>query len=404
MSTEPTARAWVEIDARALRRNLQRLRAEVGDQVALIPMVKADAYGLGASEAVRALEPEAPAGWGVATVDEGLALRAMGVVRPIYVFAPVTHVDLSRALRGGLIPTLSNLHDVDAWIQAQGGSSEAPFSVEIDTGMGRAGFPAAGVAAWAPQILARIGATGPGVAAVGATGSASRGLGWLGVFTHLHSADEPGLKGSATVHSQISTFRAALAVLDPLCVEARHPRLHRHFANSAAAMRFPEALQEMDAVRPGIFLYGGGVGEGAPEPEAVVAVRARVIRVAKVPPGTPLGYGSTYQSQGQETWATLGIGYGDGVPRALSNRGSVLVRGVRLPIIGRISMDVTVVDSSELGPLEVGEVATLVGASERNRIALSEVAEQAGTIHYEVLTGLTRRLPRVWSHVDSAES
>lgn len=373
------ARAWVEVDPAALRRNFRTVRARVGPEVGVIPMVKADAYGLGAIHAVRALASERPAAWGVATVDEGIELRDAGVTEPIHLFAPVTYADLARALYGRLRPVLSDLAGVDAWVEAaKGRLGEAGFTIEIDTGMGRAGFPADRVAEWGPAVSAR---------------TAAPSLTWHGVFTHLHSADATR---DGSVAAQLETFRTALQVLDAERTREGRGRLARHVANSAAALRYPEALKDMDAVRPGIFLYGGGVGDGAPEPEDVVAVRARVIRVSEVPPGTPLGYGATYRSSRAETWATLGIGYGDGLPRALSNAGTVLVHGRRLPIIGRISMDVTVVDSTELGILEVGQVVTVIGRSEGARISLDEVAKQAQTIHYEVLTGLTRRLPRVW--------
>jgi alanine racemase len=167
-------------------------------------------------------------------------------------------------------------------------------------------------------------------------------------------------------------------------------------SNSAAALRRPDL--SLDLVRPGIFLYGGDAGEGLPEPEEVVAVRARIVLVKDVPAGTTLGYGSTYASTRAERWATLGIGYGDGLPRALGNRGSAVVRGQRVPIVGRISMDLTVVDVTDLpGPEATpGEIATLIGSDGKGRIPLEEAAALAGTIGYEVLTGLTSRLPRVW--------
>jgi alanine racemase len=151
-------------------------------------------------------------------------------------------------------------------------------------------------------------------------------------------------------------------------------------------------------VRPGIFLYGGDAGEGLPDSEEVVKVRARIVLVREVAAGTTLGYGATYAATRTERWGTVGIGYGDGLPRALGNRGAALVRGHRVPIIGRISMDLTVVDITDLPGAEdaVGEIVTLIGSDGENRIPLEEAAGLAGTIGYEVLTGLTGRLPRVW--------
>jgi alanine racemase len=149
-------------------------------------------------------------------------------------------------------------------------------------------------------------------------------------------------------------------------------------------------------VRPGIFLYGGGVGEGLPAPEEVASVRARVEHVRPAPVGTTLGYGSTYRSAADERWATVAIGYGDGLPRALGNRGFALVAGRRVPIIGRISMDVTVVDITGIADVAPGDVVTFLGRDGQAHISVDEVARLVETISYEILTGFTPRLERVW--------
>ena len=168
-----------------------------------------------------------------------------------------------------------------------------------------------------------------------------------------------------------------------------------HVLNSAGSFRTPEYARSV--VRPGIFLYGGRVGPEQPEPEPVASVHARVVHLRDAAPGTTLGYGSTPTATVSERWATLSIGYGDGLPRALSNRGHAIVEGEKVPIIGRISMDVTVVNVSGVSNVHEGSVATLIGSDGDARISLDDVAGEAGTISYEVLTGLTDRLPRVWS-------
>ncbi len=149
-------------------------------------------------------------------------------------------------------------------------------------------------------------------------------------------------------------------------------------------------------MRPGIFLYGGRAARDLPEPEPVASVRARVVHVREAPAGTTVGYGATYRATKDERWATVAIGYGDGLPRALGNRGSALVRGRRVPIIGRISMDVTVVDISEVASVGSGDVVMFLGADGEERITVDEMAELVGTISYEILTGFTPRLPRIW--------
>ncbi len=374
-STALQSRAWVEVDLAALRRNLLRVRDAAGAGASVVPMVKADAYGLGAARIwpalVDALAPAGPWALGVAALSEGERLRADGWTGRVAVFSPLPPGELARAAEAELVPAFSDLHALRRWaaLAAERGRRLA-FQVEVDTGMGRAGLPWSEAAAWGPEV-GRI---------------AGDLLAWEGCYTHFHSADEPG---DAPTHEQWRRFGEALAHLP----EGEAPRV-AHVANSAGAMRFGFAA---DLVRPGIFLYGGRAGPGA-EPEAVAAVRARLALVREVSAGTTVGYGATYTARGTERWGTLAIGYGDGVPRRLGPAGGeVLVRGRRVPIIGRISMDATVVDLSAVPDAEAGDVATLVGRDGADRITVDEVAARCATISYEILTGLGARLPRVYS-------
>jgi alanine racemase len=150
-------------------------------------------------------------------------------------------------------------------------------------------------------------------------------------------------------------------------------------------------------VRPGIFLYGGVAGEDLPPPDPVASLRARITFLRDAEAGSTVGYGSTYRASAPERWATVGIGYGDGLPRLLSNQGHALVRGERAPIIGRISMDVTVLNVTHIQGVEVGDVATFFGRDGEGGIPLEEVADHARTINYEILTDLTPRVPRIWT-------
>jgi alanine racemase len=372
MSKADEARAWVEIDTGALRENYRTVRRAVGDAPAVIPMVKADGYGLGAATVVRALERLEPWGFGVATAEEGADLRAQGVRRPILVVAPLAAAALERAAAAGLIASISDVDTLGHWAALAETYGPLAFHVEIDTGMGRAGFDWRDTSQWSERARACVGPR----------------LAWQGAFTHFHGADAPDALPSST---QWRRFQDALTQL-PVSRED----LMVHACNSAAALRWP--AYAADAVRPGIFLYGGHpapAAQGVPAPASVAALRARLVLVRDVPPGSTVGYGATHVAREWERWGTVSVGYGDGLPRALGNRGSALVRGRRVPIIGRISMDMTVVELSAVPAAAAGDVVTLFGRDGGCEITVDEVAMHAGTIAYEVLTGLTRRLPRV---------
>jgi alanine racemase len=378
------SRAWVEVDEAALRRNLRRVKDAAGPAASVVPMLKANAYGLGVGAVLRMVQAElAPHElWaiGVAAVAEGEELRDLGWTGRVLVFAAQPPGEFPRAARAGLTLALSDLDGVRRWAHAARETGRRlAFHAEIDTGMGRAGFAFAHAAEWGPRADALAGDL----------------LEWEGCFTHFHSADEPDL---GPTDEQQRRFLRALEALPP--PRGGVERRTVHSANSAAALR--RNGFGLDLVRPGIFLYGGSAGPDA-RPEEVASVRARVALVREVPAGWSCGYGATYTARRPERWGTLAVGYGDGIPRALSPAGGeVLVRGRRVPIIGRISMDMTVVDLTDVPDAQAGDVATLVGREGGEHIGLEEVAARCGTISYEILTGLGARMPRVY--VDGTRS
>jgi alanine racemase len=363
------ARAWVHVQGDAIRENYVRIVESIGPGANLLPMVKADAYGLGVSGVVACLDPLDPWGYGVAAVQEGVELRRLGVDRPIVVCSPTPLDEMATAVEAELQISVSSTAALRHLAsEAAGASRCASWHLDIDTGLGRSGFDWRTADVWFPEVARRHDA-----------------LHWVGCYTHLHSADE----NAHSVEQQWNRFTTVLDRID------RREDLLMHVLNSAGAFRCPAAAQSL--VRPGIFLYGGEIGDGQPTPRPAASVHARVVHVRDAPAGTTVGYGSTYAATTDERWATLSIGYGDGIPRALSNRGRVLVMGELAPIIGRISMDVTVVDISGISGVEEGTVATLIGEQGGRSISVDDVAAQAGTISYEVLTGLTARLPRIWA-------
>ncbi len=372
MSTDQRTRAWVDVSARALRENYRRVQETAGEGVRVIPMVKADAYGLGMTQCVKALEPLDPWGYGVAAVEEGVRLRELGISRPVVVLSPVPPGSFLHAVKArlsvsvGELGALARLRDA-----ARTAGLPGRFHLEVDTGMGRAGFDWHRAGDWASQVEALLGPP----------------LEWEGCHTHFHSAD------SSDPEPTSLQWRRLMGVLEIL--PSRPKGLLLHACNSAGALRRSDLAA--DAVRPGIFLYGGAAGEGLPDPTPVASLRARIVLIREAVAGSTVGYGATYTARKPEQWATVAVGYGDGLPRLLGNRGEGVVRGWRVPIIGRVSMDVTVLNVTGVEGVEVGDVVTFFGRDGREAITLEEVAAHAQTISNEILTGLTRRLPRIWT-------
>lgn len=348
-------RTWIEVDLEALLANARTVSARAAGS-RLLPMVKANAYGLGAVPVARALERLDPWGFGVATAAEGVELRSAGITRPVLVIAPTLGA-LETIAGAELRPALGSLPQLERWVALGGGR---PFHVEVDTGMSRAGFD------WRafPALAARIGGA----------------AGFEGLFTHFHSADSD----PRSVPVQRERFAAALSAMP------ERPRVV-HAANSAGALIQPVAGE--DLVRPGIFLYGGAVPGWTPRP--VVTWKARVIETRWREVGDTVSYGATYAAARRTCFVTIAAGYADGVRRQLSNAGAALLEGRCLGIAGRVTMDMTVLDGGEREPAS-GAVATLLGTDGDAALALDEVAKAAGTISYEILTGLTGRVERVY--------
>jgi alanine racemase len=344
---QETARVWADVDLRALVQNGRTVAQRSGAR--LLPMVKANGYGLGALEVARALEALDPWGFGVATVEEGAQLRAGGITRPILVFTPLQPTLVPRYQAHDLRPIIGDSEGLEAWL----GASRGPFHVEVDTGMARAGFRWNGETGWRSLV--------------------GRADGWEGIFTHFHSADTD----QASVHRQWKRFQQLLDSLP------RRPALV-HAANSAAALA--GRTYAADLVRPGIFLYGGMAGSEAPEP--VVRLQARVIGLRTVRAGDTVSYGATWTAPRDATIATVAAGYADGIHRSLSNAGTVELNGRVYPIVGRVTMDFLMLAVD--GPVALGEVATIYGGM----VSLDEQARRAGTISYELLTSLGSRVVR----------
>lgn len=349
-------RAWVEVDLDALKRNASMLAQRA--RVPLLPMVKADAYGLGVEAVVWALETLEPWGYGVATVPEGAQLRAFGVSRPVLVFTPLLVEEFDEARMNELTPTFGDSRRIDAWHSSGAGA----WHLAVDTGMNRAGMPWDRVA----ELTKAIQESPP-----------------EGAFTHFHSADED----VRSVEQQWQRFDHAIAALPT------RPR-YLHAENSPAIERY--APSRWDLVRPGVALYGvGGAAGSVVRPDAVASLHARIVEVRDVPAGESVSYGATWRATGWSRIATVAAGYADGIRRSLSNKGAALVNGKRASIAGVVTMDMTMLDVTDVA-CSVGDVATFVGRQGDAEITIGEFAAFGELSPYEALVGLGLRAHRVY--------
>jgi alanine racemase len=354
-------RAWVEVDLAALCRNGAAVAARSG--VPLMPMVKADGYGIGGLRAALALDELEPWGFGVSSSEEGEELRRGGITRPIVVFTPIMRTEIDALRRADLTPALGDPAVIEAWAR-----TGRDWHLQIDTGMSRAGLPWHEVDAQR-ELLER---TRP-----------------AGVFTHFHSAD----LDDASRDEQESRFASALAALPvrPAIVHAEN--------GPAVEARAPSPWT---ICRPGVFLYGVATRNGPLVAEPVVTVRARIVELRTIGDGESVSYGGSWRAKGTRRIATIPVGYADGYRRILGNRGVALLGGRRVPVVGRVTMDMTMLDVTDTAAA-LGDVVTLLGRDGDEVVTVAELANLGELSPYELLTGLRTRLPRVYLQPDSAE-
>jgi alanine racemase len=356
-------RAWVDIDLGALCRNGAALAARAG--VPLLPMVKADGYGIGGLRAALALDSLDPYGFGVSTVTEGAELRRGGITRPILVFTPILRTEIDALRRADLTPTLGDPAVIESWAR-----TGRAWHLQIDTGMSRAGMPWHQVDAQR-ALLQRAAPEG--------------------VFTHFHSAE----LNNASRDQQEKRFAEALEALP-----TRPPIVHAE--NGPAVER--RAPSPYTLIRPGIFLYGVAAFEGGDiQPEPVAAVRARIVEIRTIADGETVSYSATWTAKGTRRIATLPVGYADGYRRGLSNRGVALLRGQRIPVAGRVTMDMTMLDVTDTDAA-LGDLVTLLGSDGGDTITVAELGRLSDVSPYEILTGLRLRLPRRYREQAASEA
>ena len=366
-SQRPT-RILVDLDA--LSANLGAIRARVG--VPVMAVVKANAYGHGLVPVARYLQSQGADHLGVAFLEEGVSLRRAGITLPILVMGGIFGPQAAEFIAHDLeitVSSLDKLRQVEAAAQALG--RKAVIHLKIDTGMERIGVHSYSAG---PFIEAAV---------------ASQWCELKGIYSHLACADDPG---SAMTALQLERFLDACNHFERLGA----PMPLRHLANSGGVLHFPQTW--LDMVRPGIVLYGV-LPDVASQPtiplKPVLSLVSQVVYFKVVRAGHPVSYGATWAPDADTRLVTVPLGYGDGYPRALSSRGEVLIRDQRWPVVGRICMDQCMIDLGASGTAYNEDEVVLIGRQGDAAITAEAVAQAAGTIPYEILTGLNERIPRI---------
>lgn len=370
----PGSRAWAEIDLPALDRNVGRIKAALPPRVRYVAVVKADAYGHGMAEVVSRLLQAGVDCFAVANVEEAARLREIGPQAEILLLSPALTDEYPQALSLGLVSTLSSAAEATTLGNlAQARGQRARVHVKVDTGMGRAGV-------WHTEAAALLDAV-----------LAHPGLDLRGVYTHFSHAD-----GDAAFTAE--QRRIFLAVLGAIPA-ARRSGLLVHADNSSGLDSFA-ADSPFNAVRVGLLQYGLPPHPGSfldrLQPEPVLSFHARVVLVKSLPRGTAVSYGRTHTLTRDSRVAIVAAGYGDGIPTAASGRGQLLIRGQRCPILGRVTMDQTLVDVTDLPAAMVGDIATILGHQGAARITVADFCGWADCIPWEALCTLTQRVRRVY--------
>lgn len=371
-----------EVNLAALRQNLRAIERRLGpSRPEVWGVLKADAYGHGAPAVARTLERAGIAGLCVALLEEGIELREAGIRIPILVMGGYYghhHRGLEEALARDLTPVVYHVDQVQhlsRWVRARG-THAAAVHLKIDTGMSRLGAR--------PDEFEAL------IAAVASTPEVKM----QGLMSHLACADGADV---APTRDQIEKFSSAVAATRRIGLEPGT----LHMANSAGMLRFPAA--RFDAVRPGLALYGlSPLASDEIQRDLVPALRVRteIVALRDIEAGEAVGYGHTFRATSRRRIATIPVGYADGFPRALSGKASVLVRGKRAPLAGIVSMDLAAVDVTDVPGAALGDEVVVLGAQEgplgRDVVSADELASLTGAISWEILTHISRRVPRFY--------
>lgn len=365
----PNHTPYIEIDLDKLVHNLGQVRKKIGASNSIIAVVKDNAYGLGAPVIAQTLEKEGVGFFAVACMDEARELRKHNIHSPILVLGACPQDDIVWASSNGVHVTLNDIAQLD--LLADMGCM-VKLHINVDTGMGRLGL----FKSETDEALKII--------------SSSGNIELEGIFTHFANADAPDTDKTSLQNMQFTE------VLNSVKEKGLSPR-YIHCSNSAAICRFQ--IPEGYYIRPGILLYGS---RSDPTQDfdidllLIASLKASIIKIKKVPAGTPISYGGTYTTQEETLIATVPIGYTHGLPRALTNRGEVLIHGRRFPIVGKVTMDHIMIDIGSASDIAVGDEVVAMGKQGNETISPDDIALLSGTVSYEILTWLCNRIDRFY--------
>ncbi|WP_121642637.1 alanine racemase [Bacillus vallismortis] len=370
---------WIEVNLDAIKKNLRAIRRHIPNKSKIMAVVKANGYGHGSVEVARHALEHGASELAVASVEEGIVLRKAGITAPILVlgFTSLSCVKKSADWNIELTAFQADwIQNANKILENEDSANRLGIHINVDTGMGRLGVRTK------EKLLAVVNAV-----------TASKFLRWAGIYTHFSTADEPDTTLTKLQHD---TFISFLSLLKNQEIEL--PTVHMN--NTAAAIAFPEYSADM--IRLGIGMYGLYPSDyikqlGLVKLEPALSLKARIayVKTMRTEPRT-VSYGATYIAEPDEVIATLPVGYADGYSRALSNRGFVLHRGRRVPVAGRVTMDMIMVSLGEHGEGKQGEEVVIYGQQKGAEITVDEVADMLNTINYEVVSTLSRRIPRFY--------
>ena len=364
---------WADIDSDAFVRNVAAIAKRLPSGSRLIAVMKANAYGHGAVELAQRLTPDLVAMIAVVMLEEALELRRAGITLPILVLGPLDAKQIAIAVENDIVIGVPGPEELEA-ASTVARERDVHIHLKLDSGMGRMGCTEAEL----PRVIELIRATPR--------------LKVDALYTHFANAGDPA---DRFTDQQIARFERLVHVLRDGGVSAP---LH-HQANSAATMR--GLVTPGQYVRVGIALYGAeALDAGGSGLELVMRWRTEIARLKSLPAGHPIGYGETFHTAIPSRIATLPVGYADGYNRLLSNRGQVLVRGRRVPVVGRVSMDLVTIDVTGIRDASHGDEVVLLGRQERETVTAEEIAAKIGTISYEVFCNVSARVPRVYRKAD----